>query len=239
MTQCMPASLPFAHNSLCVCQMTLCFFFFLTTFLSFSSSLLWQVFDDLLSLTTCHLNSIITSRYIPDWRYLLKNPEQGKQIIDNLFDHCWKVTYSIKFDSKCLNCFYSIPFHITCFFKVHVFETVTVWLTDWLTETGHHAQVLKEQFWSDEAWRSKTLKDASHSFNSEEQLERELKKHVCAGFNYPPSQYQLHLQFMLPPFLPFQYSLYLQGGSPLLAFIQTEGLLLFCWLPTDCGTSFF
>ena len=32
-----------------------------------------------------------------------------------------------------------------------------------------------------------------------------LRKHVIAGFNYPPSQYQLHLQFMLPPFLPFQW----------------------------------
>lgn len=39
----------------------------------------------------------------------------------------------------------------------------------------------------------------------------ELQRHVCAGFNYPPSQYQLHLQYMLPPFLPFQWFSCLKG----------------------------
>jgi len=38
-----------------------------------------------------------------------------------------------------------------------------------------------------------------------------LRGHVAAGFNYPPSQYQLHLQFMLPPFTPFHYQQYLNG----------------------------
>ncbi len=38
-----------------------------------------------------------------------------------------------------------------------------------------------------------------------------LRQHVCAGFNYPPSQYQLHLQFMVPPFLPFQWLACLKG----------------------------
>jgi hypothetical protein len=39
----------------------------------------------------------------------------------------------------------------------------------------------------------------------------ELKGHVCAGLNYPPSQYQLHVQFILPPLLPFHYHLYQRG----------------------------
>lgn len=41
--------------------------------------------------------------------------------------------------------------------------------------------------------------------------EAELESHLCVGCNYPPSQYQLHLQFMLPPFLPYHYRLYLDG----------------------------
>jgi hypothetical protein len=36
-------------------------------------------------------------------------------------------------------------------------------------------------------------------------------EHFTAGFNYPPSQYQLHIQFMSPVVLPFQYHLYEEG----------------------------
>ena len=38
--------------------------------------------------------------------------------------------------------------------------------------------------------------------------EDEIKTHVMCGLNFPPSQYQLHVQFMLPPLLPFHYNLY-------------------------------
>jgi len=34
---------------------------------------------------------------------------------------------------------------------------------------------------------------------------------VIAGCNFPPSQFQLHIQYFLPPFLPFQYRMYLEG----------------------------
>jgi hypothetical protein len=47
-------------------------------------------------------------------------------------------------------------------------------------------------------------------FHGEVTLE-ELRGHVISGFNYPPSQYQLHMQFMLPPFLPFQWHLCEKG----------------------------
>lgn len=31
------------------------------------------------------------------------------------------------------------------------------------------------------------------------------------GYNYPPSQNQLHIHYMLPVLIPHQYMLYLQG----------------------------
>lgn len=116
----------------------------------------YLVFDDLLALTPVHLNSVTTSVYMPDWRYLLKDPPRGLKILDDLFERCWKVT--------------------------------------------------KEQFLSNVEWRRKLL----HGGDRIEDLES-LRREIAAGFNYPPSQYQLHMQFMLPPFLPFQYLQYLKG----------------------------
>ncbi|ELR25131.1 uncharacterized protein ACA1_288520 [Acanthamoeba castellanii str. Neff] len=111
------------------------------------------VFDDLLALSPCHLNSVPTTAYIPDWRYLLKDPVQGLALIDRLFGRCW--------------------------------------------------QAVEEQFYADEAWHAKILKSGVTL--------AQLKDHVVAGFNYPPSQYHLHIQFIVPPFLPFQWALYLQA----------------------------
>ena len=54
-----------------------------------------------------------------------------------------------------------------------------------------------------QAWRRRHFRDA------ESYDEQKLRALAIAGFNSPPSQYQLHLQFMLPPFLPFQYYQYL------------------------------
>eukprot|EP01126_Amoeba_proteus_P058247 TRINITY_DN749_c0_g2_i5.p1 TRINITY_DN749_c0_g2~~TRINITY_DN749_c0_g2_i5.p1 ORF type:complete len:285 (-),score=45.28 TRINITY_DN749_c0_g2_i5:556-1410(-) len=64
-------------------------------------------------------------------------------------------------------------------------------------------KVVCEQFLSDKVWKNKILKG-----NMDENT---LRKHLCVGCNFPPSQYQLHLQFILPPFLPYQYHLYLDG----------------------------
>merc|ERR1712060_915635 len=41
--------------------------------------------------------------------------------------------------------------------------------------------------------------------------DEDVEKHVISGLNFPPSQFQLHLQFMLPPFMPFHYHMYLHG----------------------------
>lgn len=58
--------------------------------------------------------------------------------------------------------------------------------------------VLKSQFLENDAFR-KTLRGA------DKLTDDDFRELVVAGLNYPPSQYQLHLQFMLPPFLPFQW----------------------------------
>lgn len=128
------------------------------------------VFDDLLSLTPCHLNAVPSSAYIPDWRYLLRRPESGLALIEGLLARC--------------------------------------------------LQILEQQFCADSAWCTKILHPAAAaaagagdaSIGAAELTKKLIREqHLAVGFNYPPSQYQLHLQFMLPPFLPFQYALYLQG----------------------------
>lgn len=60
-----------------------------------------------------------------------------------------------------------------------------------------------KQFYGNDAWRTRMLKGSPSP--------EALKKHVIAGFNYPPSQYQLHLQFIVPPMVPFHYFQYKNG----------------------------
>jgi len=115
----------------------------------------YLVFDDVLSLTSAHVNAIPTSKYIPDFRHLFARPAEGKAIVRELQDRAWSV--------------------------------------------------LQKQFLTNAAWKKRVLR------KGESITTAEVAKHVIAGFNYPPSQYQLHLQYMLPPFLPFQYYQYLRG----------------------------
>jgi len=65
-------------------------------------------------------------------------------------------------------------------------------------------KVLQEQYLSNKEWRSKIIK------GSDNLKDEEFLNHLACGCNYPPSQYQLHLQFMLPPFLPQHWLLYLK-----------------------------
>jgi len=68
---------------------------------------------------------------------------------------------------------------------------------------GNAWSVVKDQFLRNEAWRKKIFKGSP--------TDEDIKVHVAAGFNFPPSQYQLHLQFMVPPFVPHHYFQYLNG----------------------------
>lgn len=64
-------------------------------------------------------------------------------------------------------------------------------------------KVFQEQFWGNDAWRKKNIRgSADMSFD-------DMAHHLITGFNYPPSQYQLHLQFFAPPLMPFHYQAYL------------------------------
>jgi len=72
---------------------------------------------------------------------------------------------------------------------------------------------IRQDFWSNQQWRR---------MYKELELE-ELLEHIILGLNYPPSQYQLHLHAMIPPFTPDHYSLFLQGKH----FIQGR------WFPLE------
>jgi hypothetical protein len=66
--------------------------------------------------------------------------------------------------------------------------------------------ILRTQFLGSPAWRAALLSDAAQKLSDDE-----LVRSTMSGFNFPPSQYQLHLQFMMTPLLPFQYLQYLRG----------------------------
>lgn len=112
----------------------------------------FMAFDDPLALSVCHLNSIPTSVYIADFRYLFTDPTRGLQLINRMFE----------FTSNAV---------IEC-------------------------------FWSNEAFRKKFLANEPVPQSTEELVDI-----VAAGMNFPPSIAQLHLQYILPPMLPFHYAL--------------------------------
>lgn len=70
----------------------------------------------------------------------------------------------------------------------------------------HCCDILRTQFLGSPAWRRAVLSDAAQKLSDDE-----LVRTAMSGFNFPPSQYQLHLQFMMTPLLPFQYLQYLRG----------------------------
>lgn len=64
-------------------------------------------------------------------------------------------------------------------------------------------QVAREQFLSNELWSSAMFRGGAKALR--------VGKHMACGFNFPPSQYQLHLQYISPVLLPFQYAQFLQN----------------------------
>ena len=56
-------------------------------------------------------------------------------------------------------------------------------------------------------WRRKALSPAGNEMPLEA-----LREHVIMAFNLPPSQYQLHLQYMLPPLLPSHLGVFRRGA---------------------------
>jgi len=68
------------------------------------------------------------------------------------------------------------------------------------------ASVALQQFWGNPAYKSKILGDAPTPASADDLLEL-----VATGMNFPPSMYQLHLQFILFPMMPFQYAMAKEG----------------------------
>jgi len=108
-------------------------------------------FDDLLALSPLHFNAIPTKEWIPDWRFLLRNPKRGLAVVQQLH-------------AKCID-------------------------------------VAKTKYLANPDF-SNTMFKAGTTFVAEE---------ILAGFNYPPSQYQLHVQFMCPVLMPHQRYLFEKG----------------------------
>eukprot|EP00442_Polarella_glacialis_P036776 CAMPEP_0115131550 /NCGR_PEP_ID=MMETSP0227-20121206/53194_1 /TAXON_ID=89957 /ORGANISM="Polarella glacialis, Strain CCMP 1383" /LENGTH=380 /DNA_ID=CAMNT_0002537113 /DNA_START=175 /DNA_END=1317 /DNA_ORIENTATION=+ len=114
-------------------------------------------FDDPLACSACHLNSIPTSVYVPDCRFLFADPPRGLKLINDMFDTA--------------------------------------------------AKVALEQFWGNEEYHRTVLGGAPKPKDTEE-----LKEYVILGMNFPPSMFQIHLQFIHFPLLPFHDS-QLQKGE--------------------------
>ncbi|KEG09900.1 hypothetical protein DQ04_04471010 [Trypanosoma grayi] len=62
-------------------------------------------------------------------------------------------------------------------------------------------KVLTEQFLENSEWKSTVLRSP----------DMEAKQHTLVGFNYPPSQNQLHVQYIVPPLMPHQFYMYCRG----------------------------
>jgi len=58
------------------------------------------VFDDLLRLTPCHHNAIPASVFIPDWRYLLRNPKEGLAILKSMKETVFEITRTLYLSNK-------------------------------------------------------------------------------------------------------------------------------------------
>ncbi|CAJ1374600.1 unnamed protein product [Effrenium voratum] len=104
------------------------------------------VYDDLLAMSSCHLNALPTNHYVPDWKWLLRDPKGAKQLINILVQEAWEATRSFL----------------------------------------EHAE-----------WRSFIYREGV--------TEEMIRQNIMCGFNSPPSQSQLHLQWIVLPLLPFHH----------------------------------
>lgn len=61
----------------------------------------------------------------------------------------------------------------------------------------------RREFFNDALWRTSLLSEAAATAQWE--------WHMVAGYNYPPSQNQLHIQYMSPALMPHQHMLFCRG----------------------------
>lgn len=72
---------------------------------------------------------------------------------------------------------------------------------------AHCDRAVREQFLANREWRAKVLRNDSDENDDDEAV----LGCALAGFNLPPSQFQLHLQYILPPLLPQQHHMLRAG----------------------------
>lgn len=77
-------------------------------------------------------------------------------------------------------------------------------------------KVFKEQFWESD-WKTTTL-----SATAPDNID-DFRKGIFAGMNAIPSQFQVHLQYIVPPFHPLDYHAFLHGKR----FVKNR------WLPLE------
>eukprot|EP00440_Ansanella_granifera_P055305 gb/GFBE01059955.1/.p1 GENE.gb/GFBE01059955.1/~~gb/GFBE01059955.1/.p1 ORF type:complete len:416 (+),score=73.30 gb/GFBE01059955.1/:1-1248(+) len=111
-----------------------------------------MVFDDLLAMSSCHFNALLTSHYCQDWRWLLRDPKTAKGILRELEHEAWQATLT---------------------------------------------------FLQDEKWRKFVYREGV--------TEDMVRANIICGFNSPPSQFQLHLQWIVLPLMPFHHQKLLDG----------------------------
>lgn len=72
------------------------------------------------------------------------------------------------------------------------------------TLTDAAKDVIRSAFLANDAWRAATFRAGAGS-------PEDILAATVMGLNFPPSQYQLHVQVIVPPMIPYQYYLYLRG----------------------------
>jgi len=111
-----------------------------------------MVFDDLLAMSSCHFNALLTSHYCQDWRWLLRDPKLAKSILQEFEREAWQATVTF----------------------------------------------LQQEKWRKFVYREGVTEDM-------------VRKNIICGFNSPPSQYQLHMQWIVLPLMPFHHQKLLEG----------------------------
>ena len=69
-------------------------------------------------------------------------------------------------------------------------------------------EVLKKQYWENEDWKKQVYKNDMKDVATFE----DFQETIIYGFNYPPSQSQLHMQAAATPLMPFHHNKFMNNN---------------------------
>ena len=142
------------------------------------------VFDDLLSLTPCHMLSVPKTAWIPDFRFLFNHCGSGLKLMKELRENAKQAVYSEFWSNEEFRSFYNWE----SFARVKLLSTSTT------TCAGSNAPA--------GAGGGKSRDAVDGAAGKEEDAARLFEiffeNCVILGLNFPPSQYWLHLQTYEP-----------------------------------------